>query len=297
MSNIQNLKRRIKSAKNIKQITKAMEMVAASKMLRAQKQALSARPYARKLQETLQTIAHLASQEEHPLLEVNQTGIDCVVLVSTDKSLAGSLNSNLFRGTHQYLEDNHLNSPEFIIVGKKANQFVSGFGYELTAQFTDLPDPVAYADTLPLSQMLIQGYLKKEYHSVTIIYMDFISTLVQKIRIQPLLPIDPSSFTVADSAADTIAAPTDTNALYQFEPSSTEILDWLLPYYIETTIYQILIEAKASEHSARMVSMKNASDNAGEIIKDLTLSFNKQRQAKITAELLDNTIASMNLEN
>ena len=294
MSNTQSLKRRIKSAKNIKQITKAMEMVAASKMRKAQAQALASRPYSRKLQITLNTIATLASDDsDHPLLSSHQEGDDAILLVSTDKSLAGSLNTNLFRGTFDYLQEHFNGTTQLIIVGHKARQFAYSSKLPLYAEFTDLPDPLTYADSLPISKMIMDGFIKRQFKTVHIVYMDFISTLVQKVRPFSLLPLTTEWTSVVEEVSDVFETPIPEKTTYVFEPSAKAILNWLLPYYVELTIYQVLLESRASEHSARMVSMKNASDNATDIIADLTLSFNKARQSTITAELLDNVTASV----
>jgi len=289
---MQSLKRRIKSAKNIKQITKAMEMVAASKMRRAQAQALASRPYSRKLETTLSTIATLTDPSQHALLESHQEGVDLIVIFSTDKSLAGSLNTNLFRGTLEYLSQSSApSSPHFIIVGQKAKQFVVSNSFTLDADFSGISDPVNFQAAIPIAQFLIDNYLNHTYRSVTICYMDFVSTLVQKFRTMPLLPFAAAWASMLENPVETISH--GSKSQYMFEPNPTAILDWLLPYYIEIIIYQTLLETKASEHSSRMVSMKNASDNASDIITDLSLSYNKQRQAKITSELLDNATASL----
>jgi F-type H+-transporting ATPase subunit gamma len=289
MANSQALKRRITTAKNIKQLTKAMEMVSASKMRRAQLQALASRPYNRKLQSTLLTIAAMTDSKKHPLLKKNETGKDIIVLVSTDKSLSGSLNTNLFRGTLDYLESNlSQDNLAFIIIGQKARRFVVGGGYELFAEFSNLPDPIKFIDSHSVSEMIIKGYLDKSFKSVTFIYMDFISTLVQKIRAFKLLPLPRDWEELFTGPQDILEVGAQISHDYLFEPGTDEILEWLLPYYIEQVVYQTLMETKASEHSARMVAMKNASDNAVEIISDLTLQYNKQRQSRITSELLDN---------
>ncbi len=281
MASIQSLKRRIKSAKSIKQITKAMEMVAASKMRKAQSQALASRAYARKLEPSA-----------HPLLAPNTTGSDYLVLFSTDKSLAGSLNSNLFRGLHEFLKKNGFSdSLKFVIIGQKAKQFVLSNDYTIEADFSGITDPVSFQAAVPIAHYLTQEYLSGRCRSVTLAYMDFISTLVQRFRAMPLLPLSATWMNLVETPAAAIELASD--AQYLFEPSPAAILNWLLPYYIEMIIYQTLLENRASEHSARMVAMKNASDSASEIIADLTLSYNKQRQAKITNELLDNTTASL----
>lgn len=293
MSSLQSLNRRIKTARNIKQITKAMEMVSASKMRRAQSQALSSRPFAQKLYKTLQTIATLTDPSMHPLLKHSDTGKNIIILISTDKSLAGSLNTNLFRGTVDQLEMLALNQFEFILVGQRGRPFALSYNHPIYAEFSHLPDPVAYQDTVPISQMVIRGFLNGEFQTVTLIYMDFVSTLVQKIRLQTLLPLRLDIDIQAASEAEALDTITESKTTYLFEPSAKTILDWLLPYYVELTLFQAILEAKASEHSARMVSMKNASDNASEIISDLSLMYNKQRQAKITSELLDNMTSAV----
>jgi len=292
MASMQSLKRRIKSARNIKQITKAMEMVAASKMRRAQSQALSSRAYSRKLESTLATITTLTDSSQHPLLETHDSGDDIIVLFSTDKPLAGSLNTNLFRGTADYLKTNPTAAePHFVVIGQKARQFVIGNGYIIDADFSGIPDPVSFQAAVPIAHYLVDSYLNHTCCSVTLCYMDFISTIVQRFRALPLLPFTNTWTTLAENAAEAVIS--QTGIEYLFEPSAEAILDWLLPYYTEMIIYQTLLETRASEHSSRMVAMKNASDSATDIITDLTLAFNKQRQAKITNELLDNSTAAL----
>jgi F-type H+-transporting ATPase subunit gamma len=292
MANIQAIKRRIVTTKNIKQITKAMEMVSASKMRRAQLQAVASRPYNRKLQSTLLTIAALATSKNHPLLKKNKTGKNLIVLISTDRSLAGSLNTNLFRGTQDYLNQNCPADLSFVIIGQKGRRFVVGNNLNLHAEFSNLPDPIRFEDTRPISEMIIQGYLNSTFASVTFVYMDFVSTLVQKIRTFQLLPLPTNWEDLFTGPEDILEVGAKISRDYLFEPSASVILNWLIPYYIEQVVYQTMMETKASEHSARMVAMKNASDNASEIISDLTLSYNKQRQARITSELLDNVTAA-----
>lgn len=298
MANMQALSRRIKTAKNIKQITKAMEMVSASKMRRSQAQALASRPFSSKLYLTLQSIATLTDPSSHALLQSHDSGIDIYLLISTDKALAGSLNTNLFRGAYELLSDKAASqSAQFIIVGSRARSFVVSSGQSIYAEFSNLPDPVSYQDTLPISQMVIKGFLSGEFRSVTLLYMDFISTLVQKMRAQTLLPLTAELDRLVESESEAIDKISKERTTYVFEPNAKSILNWILPYYVELTLFHALLEAKASEHSARMVAMKNASDNATEIISDLTLSFNKQRQNKITSELLENTTAQAVLNN
>lgn len=287
MSNIHQLKRRISTAKNISKITKAMEMVAASKMKRAQDQALSARPYARALINSLKMVAKNTDSSLHPLLETHEAGLDVAIIISTDKGLCGALNTNLLKATSQWSKL-HQNSA-VIAVGKKAINFARTYGFKLHAQFTDLPDTVTTADLLPISTLVIEGFLNYTFRSVHLIYTDFINTLSQQVTTNQLLPL--IEMEIEDQAmVQNVFEP-----MYLFEPTPEQILEELLPYYVENAIFQSLLEGKASEHSARMVAMKNASENAGELVDELRLMFNKSRQESITRELLEITTATMTL--
>jgi len=284
MAQTRLIKSRIKSASNISKITKAMEMVSASKMRRSQEQALASRPYTHKLVEMLHTIAANTDPSLHPLLQkANPNAPTCIVLISTDRGLAGSLNANLFRATLQLLEQEP--TVVLVTVGKKAREFAMKMGKTIVGEFAGLPDRLSLADVMPISQLLQEGFLKGEFSVVKTIHMQFISTLTQQPEINQLLPI----------ATPTLERETKVAAKkeYQFEPSPKEMLGFLLPFYAENGFYQTMLEAKASEHSARMVSMKNASDNAKEIVDSLKLEYNKSRQASITSELLDITTASL----
>lgn len=286
MSNARQIKQRIKTAKNISKITRAMEMVSASKMRRAQSQALATRPYTRALQESLATLASTINTNIHPYLSEHGEGIDIAIVISTDKGLCGGLNPNLFKETIAWQRKH----PEgkLVLVGKKAVAFAKAYGLNVHAQFTNLPDTIGAADILPISSMVSKEFLEKDFKTVSIIYMDFISTLVQKVHTTNLLPLPKIEKTAEE---DKSLVKKETSTEYIFEPSPKEILDDLLNYYLENTLYQSFLEAKASEHSARMVAMKNASENAGELMSELKLQFNKSRQAGITSELLDITTA------
>ncbi len=286
MSSARQIKQRIKTSKNISKITKAMEMVSASKMRRAQAQALATRPYTRALQDSLSTLASSIKTKLHPFLISHSEGVDVAVIISTDKGLCGSLNPNLFKEAIKW-EKEHKHG-KFIAVGKKAVAFAKIFGLDIYAQFIDLPDKIKVADTLPLASIVATEFRKKKFKTVSIIYMDFISTLVQKVRTIELLPL-PKILKTSDDDKALVDVTTQTK--YIFEPSAKEILNDLLNYYLENTVYQSFLEAKASEHSARMVAMKNASENASELMSELKLKFNKSRQAGITSELLDITTA------
>jgi len=286
MASIRVLKRRIKTSKNIAKITRAMEMVAASKMKRAQDTAVAGRLYSDELSKVLDRLSSKISQNTHPLLSGGnpQAKIGIVVL-STNKGLCGGLNTNLFLKLNQLINQFKNKQFKIISVGKKAQSFCAQTEQELWASFTDIGDRPTSMDIRPIAKMITDSFINSQLSEVWIIYPKFISTLTQEPQAVKLLPL--GTIDLLDN--DTYNSQSD----YLFEPEANQILDSLLPYYIENRIYQLLLETKASEQSARMVAMKNASDSATDIITDLTLSFNKQRQAKITNELLDNTTAAL----
>lgn len=287
MANARLIKRRINAAQNISKITKAMEMVAASKMKRAQEQATAARPYARALELSLRKVAQDSSPGLHPLLEHNIDGYPVLVLISTDKGLCGSLNTQLLKSSIAWFDQ--YPDGKVIAIGKKAVHFCQLAGFEILAQFTELPEKIATADILPITTLVMSNFETKQFSLVTLTYMDFINTLSQKVRSVQLLPI--SKQEIAEDTMTTLKLSHE----YTFEPSAKELLSYLLPYFIENTVFQAFLEARASEHSARMVTMKNASENAKSLVHELKLEFNKSRQAAITSELLDITTASMTI--
>ncbi len=294
MAQARLIKSRIKSATNIAKITKAMEMVAASKMRRSQEQALASRPYTHKLLEMLHTIGSNADSGLHVLLQHgNPTAPELLILVSTDKGLAGSLNTNLFRAANELLST--MRNPKIIAVGRRAREFAIKYGYPLVADFSGLGDKLVLSDILPIAEIFVKGFLKGEFSSVRSLHMQFVSTLSQSPEVNMLLPI-----AIKEVEAEGMQPQPKTEPLskmeYTFEPSPQDILDFLLPFYTENGFFQIMLEAKASEHSARMVAMKNASDNAKEIVGNLKLEYNKSRQAGITSELLDITTAALALK-
>ncbi len=289
-SNKRQIKRRISTTKNIAKITKAMEMVSASKMKKAQDQAIKNRAYTRALEESLKRVAGNSDHSLHPFLAGHEEGSRVLILISTNKGLCGALNSTLFRQVIDWTEKNP--KGELIAVGKKAEQFVQKMGFALNASYPDFPEQVAVEDSLSIAGLIMQEFLGQRFQTVSVLYMDFINTISQKPRVTRLLPIA-SQATTAD---DLEVIPTLSKE-YSFEPSPKQILNELLPYYIENILYQLFLEAKASEHSARMIAMKNASENANELIGELQLLYNKSRQAAITEELRDISTASLSLES
>lgn len=308
MTSTRLIKRRIKSAQNIAQITKAMEMVAASKMKRAQEMALSSRPYSEKMNEIITSLARKAKEEiDHPLLKDPRSKWPAekqfnvlIILLSTDKSLCGGLNTNLFRGLEKWLKtlpEKFSLPPKtkltFITVGKKAKEHALKSNQFLLAEFSQLGDRPHFQDILPLSKIILDGFQSQEFQMVFAIYMKFVSTISQQLAVNQLLPIETAKIELEAAESETVE---EYLGEYLFEPTPEEIFQELLPQYIELQLYHILLESIASEHSARMVAMKNAHDNSLDIVSDLTLQYNQVRQAKITNELLDVISARMTLE-
>lgn len=288
MPNARLIKRRIKSAQNIAKITKAMEMVSASKMRRAQAQAVASQPYSHKLQQVLHTMAEFTDPSMHPLLQKPATGVPLVVLFSTDRGLCGGLNNSLFKT----LADFAAHHGEFttLVVGRKAQEFASRMGFHITASFTQLPERAGFQDIVPIADIIRQGFLDGRFNEVHVMHMEFVNTLTQKPHVTHLLPLQQSELSgEATPQTEPLVKPE-----YVFEPTPREILEWILPYYVEVELYQLLLDARASEHSARMIAMQNASNNAHDVVESLKLEYNKSRQAAITQELIEITVSKEN---
>ncbi|MFN2507308.1 MAG: ATP synthase F1 subunit gamma [Chthoniobacterales bacterium] len=288
MANTQDIRRRIKSIRNTAQITKAMQMVAASKMRKAQQHAVAGRPYAGLMNRVLVSLQQRTDPKLHPLLQVREVKKELVIVVSTDKGLAGALNTNLFREAATYEAEKTV----YVVVGRKARQFLSRTRREILADF-ELKDAPAFVETKVIAQFATERFLNGEVDRVSVLYTHFVNTINQKPIARTLLPI--SNFEVAQAEAEShpTADGSDTMGGYLFEPSAELVLDVMLPFYLQYQVFQMILDARASEHSARMVAMKNATDNATQFIKDLTLEYNKMRQASITTELLEISTAQM----
>jgi F-type H+-transporting ATPase subunit gamma len=285
MPSTRDIRRRIKSVKNTAQITKAMQMVAASKMRKAQIAALAGHPYSQLLNKVLVSLSGTVEHGLHPLLEVREVNKELVLMVSTDKGLCGGLNTNIFREASLLNRDNTL----YVNTGRKGKQFLARSKRQMLADF-ELIDQPTFLQTKLISKFCIEKFLSGEVDRVTILFSRFVNTLSQVPTKLTLLPISPL---VVNQAA---AEGHDGVAEYQFEPSAPEVLGAILPYYVHFGVFQAILDARASEHSARMVAMKSATDNAKELVTDLTLEYNKVRQAAITSELLEITTAQMALE-
>lgn len=281
MANTKELRSRIKSVKNTAQITKAMQMVAATKMRRAQNQALSGRPYSEALNFALAQLNPRIKNEVHKLLSENSSTKIGIILLTTDKALCGSLNTNVLKACLTFLKDRK--NISFYTIGKKGRNFVVRTGGELQADFEN-SDTITFRQASQLARLVTASFFSNEIGEVYLIYPDFVSALRQDPKVIKLLPMD-SKDLVQDGGGE-----------FLFEPNISELLDYILNHFIETKIYQALLETKASEHSARMIAMQNATDNAKELVSDLQLAYNQTRQEGITRELLEITSASAALE-
>ena len=285
MPSTRDIRRRIKSVKNTRQITKAMELVAASKMKRAQQAALAGRPYAELLGQMLLTLTARETPVVHPFLQQREVKTRGILLVSTDKGLCGPLNANLFK-----LVSEITGPAKFVVIGRKGSQFLARTRRDLLAEFT-VSDKVAFSEVRPVAEFMAQQFVDGVVDTVEVIYPQFVNTLIQQPLCMTLLPLSDLAAQAeklkATISKDAPAAPVEDTRDMVFEPDASTVLANLLPLYVNREIHQFNLSAKASEHSARMVAMKTAKDNATTLLGDLTLEYNKVRQASITSEILE----------
>lgn len=292
MPSTRELRRRISSAKNISKITRAMEMVAAARMKRAQTAVMAGRPYAEKIADVIQNLAArvaTSGEESHPLLESRPIKNVAVIMITADKGLAGALNTNIIRRTTRFILNEAGAPVRIIAMGRKGRDFMVRYGRPLIAEFINFSDRPSVRDIYPIARVAVDEYASGRVDAVYIVYTDFLNTLVQKPTVYRLLPVNVSEAGEEGAVPGDNRLPSMGGSLidYEYEPSAGAILDLLVPRYIEVQIYQALLEHQASEHSARMVAMRNATDNAKEVIDDLTLAYNKLRQANITKEIIE----------
>ena len=284
MASTRDIRRRIKSVKNTRQITKAMELVAASKMKKAQQAALAGRPYAELMARMLAAIADRVEETQHPFLVRREVRTRGVILITTDKGLAGPLNANLFKLVTEIRDP-----AKYVVVGRKGAQLIARTRRDLLADFS-ITDKVSFAEVKVVAEFMVKQYLDGVVDTVEILWPRFRNTLVQVPTLMPLLPLTSVKDVIADLQSDAGANARVSNGHEQqmlFEPDPATVLAALLPLYVNREIHQQVLDAKASEHSARMVAMKTAKDNATKLLGDLTLEYNKARQAAITQEILE----------
>jgi F-type H+-transporting ATPase subunit gamma len=282
MASTRDIRRRIKSVKNTRQITKAMELVAASKMKKAQQVALGGLPYANLLADMLAALSAGIEETSHPFLAQREVKTRGILLITTDKGLCGPLNANLFKLVTE------IKTPaKFCSIGRKGTQFLARTKRTVVADF-QVHDRVPFAEVKVAAEFMVKQYLEGEIDTIEVIYSRFKNTLVQTPLVRPILPLHSlKEFLEEIGRGAGTVKPSDDDREVLFEPSIAQVLNALLPFYVDHQVHQFALSAKASEHSARMVAMKTAKDNATELLGDLTLEYNKARQAAITQEILE----------
>ncbi|AJY74561.1 ATP synthase F1 subunit gamma [Paenibacillus beijingensis] len=282
-TNMRDIKREIKSKQNTKQITKAMEMVAASRLRRAQQAAEAARPYADKLKEVVANIAAGTKGVKHPMLEsrpIRKTGY---LVITSDRGLAGGYNANVLRKVTQTIREKHKSSDEYVlfVIGRKGRDYFQRRSMPIAEEVTGLPDSPTFADIKSIAKTAVQMFENEAYDELYLYYNEFVNAITQIPVEKRLLPLDETA------GLNEAASPTGASAIaeYEYEPSAEGVLEILLPKYAETLIYSALLDGKASEFGARMTAMGNATKNATKMISQLTLTYNRARQAAITQEI------------
>ncbi|MGH7882470.1 MAG: ATP synthase F1 subunit gamma [Candidatus Dormibacteraceae bacterium] len=276
MPSLRDLRRRIRSVQNTQKITRAQQVVSATKLRRAQQAVQIARPYAERMREVLESTAQLASEYRHPYLLPREGSRTLIVVVTSDRGLCGTLNTSVLRKVNQYAAQHSDGATNYVTIGRKGRDFLLRFGRPVLADASSLRDRPPIRTILPAISVAQQEFEAGRADTVLLAYSKWVSTLRQEAVLRQLLPVDLTDTTTAQSTAD-----------YLYEPGPEEVLDELLPRYVETQVYQALLENQASEHSARMIAMQNATNAAGDLIDSLTLTANKVRQAAITTELME----------
>ncbi len=292
MPSTRDIRRRIKSVKNTAQITKAMQLVAAAKMKKAQDQASHGRAYAEMLNKVLVNLKEHAEEGIHPFFAEGQGDKTLVLLIASDKGLCGALNTNLFK---KLITTKIEGEVEYVTIGRKAVQALNRLRRTLLADFP-IKDPAKFAEVRAVSRFIQEKYRTGEYKKVLVVFNNFINTVTVLPSVEQLLPVNPVTLGGKRDFGHEISTPATPSLEYKFEPSAQVVFETVLPQYVNDTVFQMVLESRASEHSSRMVAMKNATDNAKQMIKDLSLEYNKLRQAAITNELLEITTAKMALE-
>jgi len=274
MASLKDLRRRIRATKSMQQIFKAMEMVAAAKLRRAQQRAQAASPYAAKISTMLENLAESAAEVEHPLFKVREVKITALVVVTADRGFAGAYNTTLLRAAESRLREAPRGAIQCVVVGRKGRDYLKRRGYPVLAAHTDLPGEASVELARSLTHDLTERFVRGEVDAVEILYTHFVNALVRRIRRETFLPVG-AAVEKRDKGSGTAI----------FEPNAESIFAQLLPRYATAKLYAAMADALASEHSARMVAMGSARKNAGELVDALTLQRNRLRQAMITREI------------
>lgn len=290
MPTLRELRRRIRTVRSISQITRAMEAVSASKMRRAQEMTLASRPYSQKAWEVLVHLAHQAEASAllHPLLEVRPVRRVLLILITADRGLCGAYNDNVIRLAFRFAAVSRV-PVSFLTVGRKGRDAVARVRGALVADFSPMPRWPRFTDVRPIARLAMEEFLRQSVDEVYIAYTDFINTMVQRPRVRRLLPLrlTQGHEPAVPEAVERLDTRAVANKAFIYEPDPAQLLEVILPRFVELQVYQAVLESLASEHSARMVAMRNATENAENLIYTLTLSYNKARQQSITSEMLD----------
>jgi F-type H+-transporting ATPase subunit gamma len=294
MPTLLDYRRRIRSVKSTQQITRAMKFVSAAKLRRAQEGVYAARPYAHEILRVLRSAAARVDSTVHPLLERRPEEKILVVVLTGDRSLAGAFNTNVIRRAIAFFREESAKKIEVVAIGKKGRDTLRKRGWKISGEYLNLSNNVQFAAAKEIAAKIAQMYADKEVDAVYVVYNEFKNVLVQKLRTQKLLPIDPAVLTAEGEVEDANAPRTDVKheepsspVDYIYEEPVQEIFNGLVPRYLESEVFRILLESAAAEHGARMTAMDAATRNASELIDKLTLDMNKIRQASITKELIE----------
>lgn len=273
---MREIKRQIKGVQNTKQITKAMEMVAASRLKRSQEAAVASRPYTEKIREVISSIAASSGDTKHPMLQTRPVKKTAYLIITSDRGLAGGYNANVLRKVVGEINSKHKSADEYalFVIGRKGRDYFRKRDMKVDYDLTGIPDAVTFGDIKPIASVAVGGYESGEFDELHLVYNEFHNAITQVPVVKQLLPLKQGEFNGA--AAD-----------YEYEPSAEEVLNVLLPKYAETLVYSAVLESKASEFGARMTAMGNATKNATKMIGNLTLIYNRARQAAITQEIAE----------
>ncbi|RMH06635.1 MAG: ATP synthase F1 subunit gamma [Nitrospirae bacterium] len=288
MPSLQSLRRKIASLKNTQKITKAMKMVAAAKVKRAQDRILAARPYAHKLREVLGNLSQRVNRQSHPLLERRPARKTELLVVTSDRGLCGAFNANILRNAQEFLQEHAGRGEEVAVcvVGRKGLDFFRRRQWTILEEWPGVFDRLSYEHALDIGQCIVEQYQKERFDQLYVVYNEFKSMLQQQVVVEKLLPIEAIGTTdPAENGGEVEKA--EAQGAYLYEPDEAELLEALLPKHFEVQMYRILLESAAAEQAARMTAMDGATRNAGELIRKVTLFYNKTRQAAITKELMD----------
>jgi F-type H+-transporting ATPase subunit gamma len=293
MPSTRDIRRRIKSVKSTAQITKAMQLVAAAKMKKAQDQAANGRPYAELLNKVLVSLKDNAEEGVHPYFSAGKGDKTLVLVIASDKGLCGALNTNLLK---KLVTTKIEGEVDYVTIGKKAVQGVTRLRRNLLADFP-IKDPAKFDQVRVVGKFLQDQFRTGDYKKVLVVFNNFINTVTVIPTVEQLLPVNPVTLGGKRNFGNNVESTASGAASeYTFEPDAATVFESVLPQYVNDTVFQMVLESRASEHSSRMVAMKNATDNAKQMVKDLSLEYNKLRQAAITNELLEITTAKMALE-